>query len=200
MKRIVNAVKQVALVAALLSPIASWAAPLASILPSQTSIAAGRKLTLAIDLTDIADLYAYNFTLLYNPTTVRFDTLSEATFLGTAGPTFFIPGIDNLFGSVAFSGASLIGAIPGASGSGNLVNFSFTPVANGLAQFSLADVLFLDSGITEILIGVKNALVTVGDGGTVVPEPSTIMLLAAGLLILVGFGETGRSRKAAFRG
>src|SRR6185295_11006429 len=85
-----------------------------------------------IDIAGVADLYAFEFDLAFNPTVVRAVSVSEGPFLSNAGVTLFLPGtIDNLAGTVAFTSSTLIGAIPGATGSGTLAALRFSTLAPG---------------------------------------------------------------------
>ncbi|QNA88540.1 hypothetical protein G4G28_08645 [Massilia sp. Dwa41.01b] len=101
------------------------AVPILTLTTDSTSVEQGAEFSIALDVADIADLFGYNVTINYDPAKIRFVSVSEGGFLGSAGTSFFVPGVDDGAGSVAFSGAALIGAIGGANGGGNLLNFVF---------------------------------------------------------------------------
>ncbi|QNA99439.1 hypothetical protein G4G31_12310 [Massilia sp. Se16.2.3] len=121
------------------------AVPILTLTTDSTSVEQGAEFSIALDVADIADLFGYNVTINYDPAKIRFVSVSEGGFLGSAGTSFFVPGVDDGAGSVAFSGAALIGAIGGANGGGNLLNFVFAGRGAGAALFTLSDLLFIDS-------------------------------------------------------
>jgi hypothetical protein len=168
-----------ALALALLSP--AQAAPVLSM--STQTTATGLDLTLSAQ--DVADLFAYQFTLNFDPALVAAISAIEGSFLPSGGATFFSPGdIDNNAGSVSFVFATLLGPVDGVDGSGDLVTFSFDVQQAGFAQFSLSDVLFLDSAGADIAVDVRDVVAKV-------PEPATLALVALGLVAARGRRKVG---------
>jgi hypothetical protein len=166
-----------ALTLALLCP--AQAAPVLSM--STQATATGLDLTVSAQ--DVTDLFAYQFTLNYDPALVAAVTAIEGSFLPSGGATFFSPGdIDNSAGAVSFVFATLLGPIDGVDGSGDLVTFSFNVLQSGFAPFSLSDVLFLDSAGADIAVDVRDAQV---------PEPVTLALVALGLVAALGRRKVG---------
>lgn len=175
-----------ALALALLSPV--QAAPVLEM--SSATSATGLDLTVRVK--DISDLYGFQFTLNFDRTLLTAVGGTEGSFLMGAGSTFFDPGlIDNGAGSIAFVFNTLVSAVDGVDGSGDLATFSFDVVQAGLAGFSFSDVLFLDSALNDIPVVSSGLLVQVGE----VPEPGSLWLAGLGLVALLG----GRSilRKTA---
>lgn len=169
---------------------AAFAAPILIVSSSATEVVAGTSFNIAINIDDVSDLFSYNVSLLYNPATVQFNSLTEGVFLGLGGSTFFISGIDDLVGKISFSGASLIGAIPGVSGSGNLLDFMFTGLAAGNAAFPVTDLLLLDSSLTDIAVSTRSALVQITDRSDgAIPVPSVLLLLLIGSVSLWAIGR-----------
>ena len=149
-----------------------------------------------IDLTvraqDVVDLYAYQFTLNYNPALLTALSGTEGAFLPDAGSTFFFPGdIDAASGSFAFAFGTLIGPAAGVNGSGDLVTFSFNVAQSGMASFSLSDVFLLNSTGAESPVEFRELVVQVAE----VPEPASLWLSAIGLFALLG----GRAMKRRTR-
>jgi hypothetical protein len=168
-----------ALALALLSP--AQAAPVLSM--STQTTATGLDLTVSAQ--DVADLFAYQFTLNFDPALVAAISAIEGSFLPSGGATFFSPGdIDNNAGSVSFVFATLLWPVDGVDGSGDLVTFSFDVQQAGFAQFSLSDVLFLDSAGTDIAVDVRDVVAKV-------PEPATLALVALGLVAALGRRKVG---------
>ncbi len=138
-------------------------------------------MNLSVDLSGITDLYAWQFTLNFDPGVLQASSVSEGAFLSTAGATFFAPGtIDNTAGTISFNGDSLLTAIAGASGSGTLLTISFNAIAAGSSALSFGDTLALDSQLNDIAVTWTNSSLVV----TAVPEPESALMLAAGMLLV----------------
>jgi general secretion pathway protein D len=135
--------------------------------------------------------YAYEFDLGFSPAQIRADGIAEGPFLAVGGTTFFAPGvIDNGVGTIAFTADTLIGPVPGVAGSGVVATIDFTALTIGTSPLALSNVLLLDSGLGDIAFQASTASVTVTE--TVIPEPSTALLLACGLIALGTFARRRR--------
>ena len=162
------------------------AAPVLMVVPGASAAEVGSSLSVDIRIEDVMDLYAFNFTLSYDATTLRLLSIDEGAFLPAAGATFFIPGmIDNIAGLASFTGYSLLGAIPGANGRGVLATFSFLGIGVGTSALSLSDTQALDSAFADIAFTTQNAqiLITPAIG---VPEPTALALVSVALLGCLG--------------
>lgn len=161
----------------------AWAAP---ILSFSTGPAAqvGSTVTYNIAIDDIADLYSYQFSINYDARYLRALNVTEGAFLGTAGSTVSgVLGMDT--GLIDFVYGSLLGPIPGASGSGLLASITFEAIGAGTSALSFADAIFLDS-VGDDIAGLTplsgQGVVLADPGGPVdVPEPASILLFGAGL-------------------
>src|SRR3954470_5892271 len=92
-------------------------------------VAAG---SIPVSISGVLDLFAFQFDLAYDPSVVNLVSISEGPFLPSAGGTFFLPGtIDNVAGTATFISDSLLGPVPGASGSGDLVFLKFVTACAG---------------------------------------------------------------------
>jgi hypothetical protein len=135
---------------------------------------------LTVSARDIADLYAYQFTLNFDPALLNAIAGTEGSFLPNAGPTFFHPGdIDNAAGSVTLALGTLLGPVGGVSGSGGLATFSFGVKQVGFASFRLSDALLLDSTGAVMTADTRDLVAAV-------PEPASFWLAAAGLFVILG--------------
>src|SRR5579872_4655605 len=107
----------------------AFADAILSIQPASTSTSPGSTFAVSVDISNVTDLYAFQFDIGFNPATLAGVSVTEGSFLPGGGSTFFIPGfIDNTGGTIAFSADTLIGPIPGVSGSGTLATIDFTAV------------------------------------------------------------------------
>jgi hypothetical protein len=149
--------------------------------------AAGAELT--VSARDFVDLYAYQFTLNFDPTLLTALAGTEGSFLPSGGPTFFHPGdIDNVAGTVTFVLATLLGPGEGVDGSGDLATFSFGVELGGYASFSLSEVIFLDSAGAEITVDISDLVAQV-------PEPATSWLVVIALVVALFAVRGGRTMR-----
>jgi cohesin domain-containing protein/PEP-CTERM motif-containing protein len=152
------------------------ALPIVSIEPVTSIVAPGDSFFLDINISNVEDLFGFQFDLAFDPAVLSAITIVEGSFLSSVGESFFIPGIiDNLAGTIAFTANSLLGPIVGASGSGTLARLNFTSTSPGTSIVSLSNVLLLDSSLFEIAAATQDANLTS------VPEPGSIVLLGTGL-------------------
>jgi len=147
----------------------------------------GSSFQLAVDASDVTDLYAYQFDVQFDPTLFRATGITGGSFLSGAGDTFFGGGdIDNTAGTISFIFETLIGDVAGASGSGELVQISFEAIGpfGTRSDFTLTNVYALDSNQNLVDVAVV-------DGSVGIPEPSS---LAMAVLALGALGAGARRR------
>lgn len=159
---------------------AAVAAPVLAVIGPAT-VAPGSTFKIDVTASDLNDLYGYQFDLRFDASLFQVQSVMEGSLLQAGGATLFDGGVfDNLSGSIGFVLGSLIGDGPGVSGSGVLASFSFSSIGIGQGNFSLENVLALDSTLADIDVGAQALQVSV------VPEPATLCLFAAafgGLLV-----------------
>lgn len=157
------------------------AAPTVSLAATPNPVGTGSTFTLDVNATDLTDLYAWQFSVNFDPTLFQVTGVTEGSFLASAGPTFFDGGtIDNTAGTVSFAFDTLLNAVSGATGSGLLESLTIQSLISGTGNFSLGDVEFLDSGLNDL------APATMPLSVSAVPEPAATTLLLAGFLVLLG--------------
>ena len=134
----------------------------------------GNIFTLPVSVSNVSDLYAFQFDVSFNPAVLELLGISEGAFLPTAGATFFTPGaIDNLAGTATFTADSLLGPVAGASGSGDLASFQFRAIGFAASDLTLSNVVLLDSSLNDIAFTTQPGKVDV------VPEPASLPLAGA---------------------
>jgi len=170
------------------------AKPLVSVEPASHYVVIGNTISVQIDASDVLDLYAYQFDLTFDPTFLSATSVTEEAFLATGGTTYFVPGtIDNTTGSITFIANTLIGPVAGVNGSGSLALVQFLALARGTSSIELSNVVLLDSSYPD---PVNIQADTAGGQIEVIPEPSSLWLVAIGV---IGLGRRRWSRMSEHR-
>jgi Cohesin domain/PEP-CTERM motif len=139
----------------------------------------GATFTIPIWITGATDLTSWQFDLAFNPAILQANSVTEGPFLSSSGTqsTLFVPGvIDNGGGHILGIADFFTDISPPPSGIGVLANVEFLALALGVSPLTFSNVFlnFSDQGF-----GIDNGQVT-----TAVPEPTTMALLAGGLVLL----------------
>ena len=137
-----------------------------SVSPSSTVAQVGDVVTVAIKLSNVSDLYSWEFDLSYG--------------------TFFLAGDTSTPGEIDLTSDSLLSAGPGVTGSGDLVDFSFTAISLGTSALTIVpngDYYLLNSSLDAISATITNGSVLVSS-----PAPSTSLLIILGGSASIVFG------------
>jgi len=157
--------------------------PVLSIGPASSTVSIGSNVTIDVNISNVTDLYGFQFDLSFAPGTLSAISVTEGTFLSLGGPTFFLDGsIDNTTGIISFAADSLLGPGPGVNGNGTLAILTLTGLTEGLSSIELSNVILLDSNLNPIEASLLNGSVTVAPGTVATPEPSTLALLFSALV------------------
>jgi hypothetical protein len=169
----------------------AFAGPTVSLVTAPAPVAVGSTFDVEVLVSDVVDLYSYQFTLTFNPSLFGATAITEGPFLGTAGATFGDPGtISNADGTISFVFSSLIGPVPGASGSGSLAHITFQALGGGTSALTFSDAIFIDSALEDIDVSLVDGTLQA------VPEPASFLLFGAGLAAV----GAARRRQLSARG
>jgi hypothetical protein len=156
-----------------------------SVDPTTQTTSAGSVVTVDVDISNVSDLYGYQFDLTFNPSVLRAVSSSEGSFLPSGGSTFFISGAnDNLHGTVSATADTLLTAINGVSGSGELAVFTFDAIGTGTSALDIQNETLLDSGLNTISDTTTAGSVTVSSGRVAAPEIDPARAISAFALLL----------------
>ncbi len=145
---------------------------------------AGDTFSLNLNVADAVDLTAWQFDLAYDPTILQANLVTEGPFLASAGSTLFVPGfIDNTTGLIGGVSGFFTDITAPPSGSGVLASIEFTLLSAGLSPVTASNVFLNFMDPTSGGFTVTNGSAGVG---TPVPEPSTVLLLLLGGIMLWG--------------
>jgi hypothetical protein len=174
------------------------AQPVLSIDPSTQTTSTGSVVTVDVAISNVSDLYGYQFDLTFNPSVLQAVSSSEAPFLATGGSTFFVPGTnDNLGGTVFATANTLLTAVSGVNGSGELVVFTFDAIGTGTSTLAIQNETLLNSSINVISDLTKSGFVNVSPPTVAAPEIDPASTMAALTLLMGGLAVMRGRRKFA---
>jgi hypothetical protein len=182
-----------ALFLAAISSLPILADPVLSVVPaSGSNVNVGTTISYDINISNVTDLFAFQFDLTFNPTIVSAVSIAEGSFLSSGGATFPVPGvIDNIGGTITTNADTLIGP-SGVSGSGTLAILTLQGVAAGSSNISLANAILLDSTASPISnVSLQSGSITV-NGTVATPEPGSLLLLFVGMAASIFCGLFSR--------
>ncbi len=145
-------------------------------------VRAGDIISYDLWIDDVSLLYAYQFSLSFDPAVVRGLSVTEGPALPGAGSTFFVGGaFDAVDGRLDLTGAALVGSGLSFSGSGLLATLSFMGLDPGVSELRLGDVMLLNPDLDVLDTRITSGTVQVLPGS--VPEPASASLVLSAALL-----------------
>jgi hypothetical protein len=132
-----------------------------------------------IHISDVSGLFAYDIDVDHDGGILDATAVTEGSFLPSGGTTAFFS--DDSANPVN-AAATLLGLVPGVSGSGTLFTIEYIALATGISslQFSLVDLV--DDQLNAILVDASGGRIVV----QAAPLPSTLLMLGVGLAAIAG--------------
>jgi hypothetical protein len=109
----------------------------------------GQNFTVNICISNVADLYGWEFKMGWNSTILDAVDVSEEPFLKSGGSTFFMHKINNTLGYMIVD-CTLLGNVPGVSGGGTLAAIKFYVETVGECPLDLYDTILVNSAEQSI--------------------------------------------------
>jgi hypothetical protein len=112
--------------------------------PPTSMVAGGQTFFIDIKISDVSDLYGWEFKLGWNPDLLNVVSVIEGNFLKQGGLTFFWPVMNNAEGYILVD-CTLLGDVLGVSGSGTLATVKFYAENQGESLLDLYNTILLNS-------------------------------------------------------
>jgi hypothetical protein len=134
------------------------------IAPALLSTVSKESFSININTQRITDLYSWELQLYYLNSIINCTGAAEGNFLKGRGTTVWIainnPNYNTTHGMIDI-GASLVGAIPGVSGSGVLASVNFEAKNPGNTSIEITNPIILDRNLSDIVCTITGGLVEV---------------------------------------
>jgi len=152
-----------------------------SVVPLTVTASIGENFSINVNISNVLDLYGWEFRLSWNATLLDAVSAVEGPFLKAKGQTFFTYKINNTVGYVLVD-CTLLGIVPGVSGNGTLATVGFYVKGRGES--------ILDLHNTTLLNSLEQPIIHVAVDGNGVFTPShdiaVIDVIASPTMVLPG--------------
>ena len=149
----------------------------------QTSHSVGDHVLVDFTISNVADLYAFQFDVSFDPAILLAQSVAETGYFLSNGVSFSSGTIDNSAGSIRFIADALSGSSPTVNGSTALVSVTFAAVGSGTTNVVPTNLILLDSHLSDISANAVSTPIQVS--GTNVPEASSYELISVGFMLLI---------------
>jgi general secretion pathway protein D len=116
----------------------------AAVLPSSINASVNQNFSIDIDISNVLDLYGWEFKLGWNASLLSEVSVSEGPFLNSSGNTFFTYYLNTTDEHVVVD-CTLLGQVPGVNGNGTLATITFYTVDVGQTPLHLYEVTLVNS-------------------------------------------------------
>jgi hypothetical protein len=103
----------------------------------------GQSFTVNLNVSDVANLYAWEVKLAYDSTILEHVNTVQGSFLGNSDVTFFTYKVNDTSGYVLID-CTLLGNLPGVNGTGTVAIIEFHVKQSGSCDLKLYDTKLLD--------------------------------------------------------
>jgi hypothetical protein len=137
--------------------------PTVRIEPVASVVDVGEAFTISVMIAEADDLGGFEFTLLFDATTVTADSVTVGDFPGSTGreAKTAVHIIDNQVGTASL-GVVTVGSAPGPSGTGVLATVTLTAQRHGASLLNLQDVAVVDTSAQRQTTTIEDGVVRVG--------------------------------------
>jgi hypothetical protein len=163
--------------AAGLTKLSSLATTTIYVYPSSKTSVVGQSFYIYIKISDVTDLYGWEFKLSWNPNFLDVIDVIEGPFLKQGGDTFFTKQMNNTAGYILVD-CTLLGNVPGVSGNGTLASVKFYAKSEGSTVLDLYDTILLNS-LEQLIPHTAN------DGSVILSKPVGGVYIPADKLALL---------------
>jgi hypothetical protein len=167
----VLAVLVILISSAVLLPSLTYATPTTvQVTPSITKVTIGTVFNINVTVTDVTNLYAWEFRLYFLNAIINCTSVTEGSFLLSAGTTMFILNVTNNYNSTygrILAACTLLGGGKSVNGSGTLATITFKATADGSTNLDLEETKLSTINSESIPHTTIGGRVRVGQGGTV---------------------------------
>jgi hypothetical protein len=118
--------------------------------PSTKIVSVGQTFVVEIRISDVYDLYGWEFKLSWDPSLLDVTGVTEGEFLKRGGDTFFYSKTNNTAGYILVD-CTLLGDISGVSGNGTLATAEFYAETEGTSILDLYDTILINSSEQPII-------------------------------------------------
>lgn len=126
-------------------PVQSTSTTAISVSPSTVTVNAGKNFSINVTISNVSDLYAWQFALSWNTSLLNLVNATEGPFLKSGGSnTYFNYNLNATAGNL-IADCTLLGNVPGVSGSGVLATTTFYVKNGGQCPLNLFDVELYNS-------------------------------------------------------
>lgn len=130
-----------------------WSSPPStslSVEPQTVQGTAGQNFTINVSISNVADLYGFEFKLGWNASLLEEVSVSEGPFLKSGGNNTFFTYYLNTTDEHVVVDCTMEGQVPGVNGNGTLATIQFQVIHSGTCDLNLYDTQLLDSNDTVI--------------------------------------------------